>query len=155
MITSNNLEQYITNAKFKKNKGAMPKLGPNQWVITKFQDGCYGFEKHAENYYWGYGTAYPIMEYAVVDLIPDPVRFIWPSFNDASKILPDMPVDFDGVGHISADVLVYMTDEEFCVAHATQMKDCEHRWFTSCSEGWEITSSVVAWLPLPEKISIK
>ena len=29
-------------------------------------------------------------------------------------------------------------------------EDCEARWVTDCSEGWNITKEVTHWMPLPD-----
>lgn len=149
MITSNNLESYIAKAKWKRNKGRMPEIKPTQWIIAKFNDGSYGYDKHPANYYWGFGTAYPVVEYAIVDLIPDPVNFVWPAFNDASKILPELVIiNYDIKS--SYPVLGLFETGDCAVVYAQQTDDEPVVWYTNCSETWNVTGAIIGWLPLPE-----
>ena len=51
----------------------------------------------------------------------------------------------------SESVLVFTESESMLVATFEQWPDeLQPRWMTTCSERWNITSSVLFWQPLPE-----
>lgn len=67
MITGNNLDFYLKNAKWKINIGVMPKLNDNEHLLVMMSDNSIGYGSLAPNYNWSlFKTAYPIKKYAKI-----------------------------------------------------------------------------------------
>jgi hypothetical protein len=73
-----------------------------------------------------------------------------------SEQLPDLKLNEWNDCYESEPVLVYDNDKTKCVAHMSQCYSEPDemtypiRWYTNCSERWDITKYVTHWMPLPE-----
>ena len=154
MITHNNLHLFLEGAKFKKNMGSMPVVKAGKEVIVKFCDGSYGYNSHRANYYWGFGTAYPIVEYAIVDSVRAAEKVALPAFNDVTKILPAQSYSVDSGLFESVPVLGLLNNGTIAIVVFCK-NELRTWWMTDCKLGYNVTDTIVGWLELSYKAVVE
>lgn len=70
-----------------------------------------------------------------------------------TELPPRDDVEYYDLDFVSVRVLAFT--RRWLVAYVRQYEDCELKWISGCSEGWDITREVKGWIPLPPIPEIK